>query len=286
MTEKSKGVTSNKERGSKRRRIAIHGKPGSGKTCAAGGLVEGMGGLMRRFSETRAQLDKEKWVKLNALWVSADTNATEGFRVRKIEVPEVDLMDLFADDQDGTQALEILEQATDIVYDHVKKEKPQVVVIDTASAIDKPLMRTLENTAPRTKSGARDSFAIWRMGIAVHDRFHTNMNGLGCDVVFLMHSKPRSESELSEKKARAQAVAGQLADIRFDFMYEDVANIYRRHCDLILIADKAKGSTEAEYALYTEEWGGFESKSRYGNLVPGKITEPLWDVFEKYVEGK
>ena len=278
-------VTSNKTRGASRRRVAIHGKPGSGKTTGVMGLVENGGGLMRRFTETAAQISKEKWVKLNALWVSADTNATEGARVRRIEIPEVDAMDMFADDQDGTQALEVLEKITDEVYDYVKKEKPQLVCIDTASAIDKPLMRTLENTAPRTKSGARDSFAIWRMAIAVHDRFHTNMNGLSCDVAFLMHSKPRSESESSEKKARSQAVAGQLADIRFDFAYEDVANIYRRHCDLILVADKEKTGAGFEHVLYTEEHGGFESKSRYGNLVPSRITEPLWDVFQA-VEGK
>lgn len=282
--KKAMKVGSNKNRGSSRKRLAIHGKPGSGKTIGALGLVENVVSSLKRFSMTKKELDGQKWVKANALWISADMNATEGARVRKIEVPEIDLADEFANDPDAAGTLDILEEATEAIYNYVNKEKPQLVCVDTASAIDKPLGRYLENNAPRTKSGARDSFAIWRMNIATHERFHNNMMGLECDVLFLMHSKARSESDSAAVKARAQAVAGQLADIRFDFMYEDVANIYRRHNDLILVADKEKTATGESYSLYTEEHGGFESKSRYGNLVPSRIVEPLWDVYKKHVE--
>lgn len=272
-------VGSNKDRNNKpRRRVSIHGKPKAGKTIGALGLVEGMGVLMKRFNMTAAQLQKEKWTKVNALWVSADTNATEGARVRRIEVPEIDMASMFVDAQ--TDMLTILEEVTDAVYDHVEKEKPQLVCIDTASALDKPVIRYLEENGPRTKSGARDSFAIWRMNINMHERFHTNMSSLPCDVIFLMHSKPRSDSESSAKKDRSQNLAGGLADIRFDFSYQDVDNIYCRHTDLILCADKVKNGTEYEHALFNEEHAGFMVGSRYGNLVPGRITKTLWETFQ------
>lgn len=276
-------VSSNKQRKG-RRRISIHGKPGAGKTTAALSMVEGFSKLLPRLFMDSTALRKTKWEKVNALWVSADTNATEGARARRIEVPEIDMSKLF--DDAPKEVLEVLEEVTEDVYNYVDKEKPQLVCIDTASKFDKPIHRFWEDNAPRTKSGARDSFAIWRSMIATHERFHSNMNALSCDVVFLMHSKPRSESESADKKARAQAVAGQLADIRFDFMYEDCANIYRRDCDLILVADKAKdrGRTVAEYALYADEHGGFETKSRYSGLVPDKFPTDLWGMYQQYIE--
>lgn len=275
MTAAKSLVSSNKDRNTKpRRRISIHGKPKAGKTIGALSLIENIVPLMKRFTMTREQLAKEKWVKANALWVSADTNATEGPRVRRLEIPEIDMSSMFVDAR--SDMLTILEEVTDAVYNHVEKEKPQLVCIDTASAIDKPIMGYLEENGPRTKAGARDSFAIWRMSVGLHERFHTNMSALPCDVVFLMHSKPRSDSESSEKKARSQNLAGGLADIRFDFAYQDVDNIYCRHTDLILVADKKDG----EFALFNEEHAGFMVGSRYGNLVPGKITKTLWETFQ------
>ena len=282
--KRKSNVTSNKERPFYRR-VAIHGKPKAGKTTAALGLAENMQTHMKRFAMTKAQLEKEKWVKADVLWLSADANATAGARARKIEVPEINLQGLIAEAPVG-EVLEILEECYEDIATHVAKAKPQLIVVDTASAVDKPLLRYWENNAPRTKTGSRDSFAIWRSMIADHERLHTVVSGMSCDVVILMHSKPRSESESADKKARAQAIAGQMADIRFDFMYEDCANIYRRHNDLILVADMEKKGGESSYALYKDEHAGFEAGCRFGDLVPSKIECSLWECYQKYIEVK
>lgn len=273
-------ISSNRLRGN-RRRISIHGKPGAGKTVAAASLVEGFHVHLERFTMPQEDMLQTPWVKLNALWLSADTNATEGLRARRVEIPEIDVSAML-DDAPG-EVLTTLEKITEAVHDHVRNTKPQIVCIDTASKFDKPVHRFWEDNAPRTKQGYRDSFAVWRNMISTHERFHSNMNVLPCDVVFLMHSKPRSESESSEKKARAQAIAGQFADIKFDFMYEDCANIYRRDCDLILVADKMVNRNEIKYALFSDEHGGFEAKSRYSGLIPNELPTDLWGVYQRYI---
>lgn len=237
-----------------RRRVTLQGRPGSGKSV--------LGATLSEFCPT--ELPAKEWVNLeDTLWIPFDTNATAALTDCRLQVQAVPVTDIAYDlDNDLPKVLQTI---TNVVYKAVEDGK-KLVVVDTPTKLDKMLLDYLEEHGPTTKSGARDSFGIWRQMVSYHQRFHTNLDQLPVDLVFCMHSKPRSESDLAERKARAAGVSGT-ADIRFDFMYEDCVNIYRRDFDFIFVTDSSNRGGKHNYKCHLDPFQGFEAKSRYRNTL-------------------
>lgn len=258
----------------KPRRVGIHGKPGSGKSTLAATLS----------SKCPLNIPPTKKTYLpEVLWVPFDTNATSALKDIKLKVDEVPMADLM---YQYPVIGDLLNATTDYIFDAVENKDKTIIVLDTLTKLDKMICRWWEENGPTTKSGARDSFAIWRNVPAMHERFHTNVDLLEVDVVSLFHSKPHGESDSAKKKAKAGAVAGTntLAGLyRFDFMYEDAVNIYRRDLDFILVTEcKKLKNGKYDYAVYTDPQDGFEAKSRFRNSLPeGRHKSHLRKIYEE-----
>lgn len=279
-------ITSNKTLGLGRKRTFIHGRPAAGKTFTGLSMDEA-------WPET---MPAKKWVKLEGtLWVGIDQNATVGCLEKRIEVPVIDMSAEIArcdpeNPANTSNILDVIERLVDALHNHVAKNKISHVGIDTVSKLDRAICRYWEANGPLTKAGHRDSFAIWRSIINTHDRFHQAMNALPCDVTFLFHSKPQSESDQMVAKTLASGLASG-GDIVFDVAYNDVRNIYRRDLDLGLVVIREDEGGYARRHVYVSPKQGFEAKCRYEDSLPAnEAFEPnlraLYARVEANIEAK
>jgi hypothetical protein len=277
-------LPTNRQRGLSRKRIVAHGKPGAGKTTLAGTLAPNWPGH-----------GNKRWTKLEkTLWCSFDENATNPLLEHRCEVAELDwytfpdllLREKIVDQEqlDGLDDLDLVEAMFDRAVLEVGSWTNGLLVVDTFTALDSIIFAWWQENGPKTTGGKKDTFTLWRNTVRNHDKLRQKLSRLGCDVVWLGHSKPRSDSDSSEKKGRAQSLAGRFTDIRFDVSYEDVANIYRQHNDFVFVVDMESSNKGDEYWIYTEEYEGFEGKSRFRNIVPAKAPADLGEVYRQLEE--
>lgn len=239
----------------KPKRIAVHGKPGSGKTTLAATLSEFCPEV----------LPAPQWTKLeDIIWVPFDTNATDALTDVKLEVDEVPVNEIINSFDKIGDVMRCIDDAVMAAHERGYK----TVVFDTVTKLDKMMLAWWDANGPRTKSGGRDSFAIWRSVTAMHQRFHENSDLLDMNVITLLHTKPVSQSDSGVQKNKVGATAGSIIDSRFDFMYEDTVNVYRRDTSHIFVTDCQKKGKEYVYQIHDDSYNGFEAKSRFRNSLP------------------
>lgn len=264
-------LTTNRKIGVSRKRHSVHGPPGSGKSFAAASL------------DPKFKLNNKRWVKLdNTIWVPLDEGACSGLLEHKMEVAEVPVQTIWQEHGvvDGCDVI------LDFLYDNVKPSTN--VVIDTLTSLDQEIMDHYDSDehCPRTTSGKRDSFALQRRVVALHNLFKRGLFGLNCNLVVLMHSKPLTDNSDTDKKTRAQAPQGEHSPFAPDFYYHAARNIYRRHCDVIQVANVRKIKVQGkppkkQYVLLSDsmESDGFETKNRFQKYIKPVETRTLYEIY-------
>lgn len=253
----SKWLSSNRTAKIKHRALA-HGSPKHGKTFAA----------LQASKKFPKKLPAAKWTKLDdLLHIPFDDGALDGAMELKLEVPSIDFYGILEETNDLIEALNVL---VDVCYEAAEKNPNLVVIVDTVTKLDKllNLFWNSEENAPRGKGDKIDGFAVYRCINESHMRFHDDMAGLPCHVIFLAHSKPVGESTSVKAKVKAGALPneGVSADTVMDFIYYASGNLYRQDTSIICTIQAESDRTNPKLLqrwAYTRGHQGFEGGCRF-----------------------
>lgn len=282
------GFRSSDEILNERLMFTIHSQPGNGKTFAA----------LTASEQCPKDLTKKQAKKVNIndmVWLSADRGATDGFRERGINVPYVvDLSWLMRAPIRGekkpyaSNILDALPMLIDIAYQRVEQGETKWVVVDTVSSIDRLLNTYWEDNCPRSKSGAEDRFAMYRMIMKYHSQFYQAMSLFPCGVIFLAHTKALIEGEdaNAKTKAKAAALAGDndlAPSITGKSLETYTANVSTEFALEAIRAPGWKPGDGYEFArwLYPVGGRGYRGKNRFQLALGTKEPADLGRIVEK-----
>jgi hypothetical protein len=255
-----------------RKRIMLHGPPGSGKTFCA------------LTASSKWPIDIEKGAVLDDLaFFSFDNGALDGLVEYPITLPNV--LDLNAwMEETGKNILEALNLIVAVAREFTKIPG-RVLVVDTVSSMDKIIVQFAEAKDFRSKNGEPDPFAMYRYIMGVHRKLYSELAKMNADIIFCCHSKGLS-SEKDDSRSRAGKLAG-IYDIQPNITGQSL-DIYTANVSMeaAILASIDPGTKKIKRWLYPNGGQGFRGKNRWQRYVMDKEEPNLNKLFTKITKGK
>lgn len=274
-----------RKRGLARTVWSVYGPPGSGKTFCALTLSEHWPDKATIKGRTDLSLQ-------DVLHVAADDGALDGCVELGIDVPSINLKELFGmpDPKRSGKKYDVMNGLRQLYKEIAayKESNPacKILIVDTVTALDKLIGEYWERNPVIGAGGKPDGFAYWRNLGNSHVKFHTNITALGLSVVYLFHSKALGDAkDLTDKtKRKATQVAGG-GSISVDIGGQVGKNVYLGNCSglFVMHAKRVQGEwVRVLKPVPTKE--GFEAKSRFA--LPDEVEPHLRQLKLQIEKGK
>lgn len=234
-----------------KQRMFVIGAMNQGKTfCAAS--------LSQYFDPT---FEKPADLK-DMFWFKFDDCAFDGFVEKQLNVPHFDFTSVKGD-KDLTQALKE-------GFEHVRKNPPFALVLDTLSGLDKQWF-----ASAWAQYGKQ--YGLYDYVTDKHRRLYLDeIKTLPCHVILLVHSKSKSENAEANPELKGFT---QVMDLT-----GQSGNLYRLHSSFIVpimrVDNKGK---PPEFSLYPRGIGGIETKCKF-SCLSDKEPANLRAIYNKIVQ--
>jgi hypothetical protein len=253
--------------------IVVHGAPGVGKTW-----------LLLSFSK---YWNDGGPAKLNdILHIAFDSDAGVGARANGILVPTIDVRKLMTPPKAGEArpyAKNILE-ALQFISKSIRNaiaSGVETIIVDTVSMLDKDLTGYWDMNCPTTKSGAKDTRAMWTLLFNTHKRFHADLRFVNANLLIACHSKAVIESDTKEGADQALKMkAAGLPEIVPDLTGKSV-NLYQGDASAIFYMTKKRTPSGFKRTLHTMTAGEALVKNRWEGLLEDEEEPHLRRIYDK-----